>query len=55
MADVDKTFTFATPAATVTALSAAFDTASLTQHLTLTGTGFTTDHATIELWIDGQK
>ena len=53
MTDIDKTFTFATPVATVTALSAAFDTTSLTQQLTLSGSGFTTDHATIELWIDG--
>ena len=52
---IDKTFSFATPTATVTGLTAAYDTATKTQILTLAGSGFTTDHAKIELWIDGQK
>ena len=53
--DVDTTYEFATPVATVSALAAEFDAATNTQVLTLTGSGFGTDHAGIELMIDGQK
>jgi len=53
--DVANTFTFATPVATVTGITAAFDAATNKQVLTLAGSSFTTTHADIELWIDGTK
>ena len=42
--DIDKTFTFATPSATVSSLTASFVDSSLKQELTLVGIGFPTDH-----------
>lgn len=53
--DISTAYDFSTPAATITALTAAFDAATNTQILTLAGSGFTTEHAKIELWIDGKK
>ena len=55
VATIDNTWNFATPSATVSGLTADFDTATNTQILTLAGIGFPTDHSLIELWIDGQK
>jgi len=54
VADISTTYEFSTPAATVTGLTAAYDGATKTQVLTLAGSGFTTEHAKIELWIDGK-
>jgi hypothetical protein len=50
---VSKTFTFATPAETVTGLTSAFDATTNTIKLTLAGTGFGTDKSKVTLMIDG--
>lgn len=50
---IDNTFEFYEPLATITDLTNAFDTATNSQVITLTGTGFGTDISAIELIIDG--
>lgn len=55
MTDISTTYEFSTPAAAYTSLAVAFDAATNTQVITLAGTGFTLEHAKIELWIDGKK
>jgi len=49
---VDNSFEFMTPVATITGMTNAFDEASNTQVITLEGTGFGTDPASIEFNID---
>ena len=51
--NVDNTYEFATPVATVTSLTSAFDEASNTEVLTLEGSGFGEDTDAVELYIDG--
>ena len=49
---VDNNFEFMTPIAEITAMTNAFDDSTNTQVITLEGTGFGTDTASIEVYID---
>ena len=53
--DTDNEFSCYEPVATITDLTNAFDTATNTQVITLTGSGFGTDTSAIDFFIDGVR